>query len=121
VISSPWYRPRIKRLRRRSTATYWACGSSAKTASPSRFDANGTTLRISTADGLTPRAFTVLGWTVKDIASAVRQLQDRGVALARYPWVEQDELGVWTTPDGSRVAWFTDPDGNVLSLTQLAG
>jgi hypothetical protein len=62
----------------------------------------------------------VLGWTVADIAASVRNLVDRGVSFQRYDGMEQDDLGIWTTPDGSFVAWFKDPDDNVLSLTQYA-
>jgi catechol 2,3-dioxygenase-like lactoylglutathione lyase family enzyme len=62
--------------------------------------------------------FTVLGWEVDDIAREVGALRARGVATLRYPWFEQDDDGVWVAPDGTGVAWFTDPDGNVLSFAQ---
>ncbi len=80
--------------------------------------ANGSMIRIVRLDALTPAAYTTLGWEVPDIASAVKELTAAGVSLERYPYLEQDELGIWTTPSGSRVAWFRDPDGNVLSLSQ---
>jgi predicted enzyme related to lactoylglutathione lyase len=60
----------------------------------------------------------VLGWVVDDIAARVRELSARGVEFQRYGAVQQDELGVWRSPSGARVAWFKDPDGNTLSLTQ---
>ena len=82
------------------------------------FNANGTKLRVTLVDELVPAPFTVLGWTVDDIEESVRSLQAKAVAFERFPPMEQDELGVWTTPGGDRVAWFRDPDGNVLSLTQ---
>jgi catechol 2,3-dioxygenase-like lactoylglutathione lyase family enzyme len=81
------------------------------------FDVQGTTLRVSPVGELTPRKFTVLGWEVKDIAAAVRDLQNAGVAFERYDF-PQDELGIWTAPGGAKVAWFKDPDGNILSLSQ---
>ena len=62
--------------------------------------------------------FTVLGWTVPDIDTAITQLASRGVAFQRYDGVDHDELGAWTAPGGAQVAWFHDPDGNTLSLTQ---
>ena len=62
--------------------------------------------------------YTVLGWRVTDIVAAVRDLTARGVAFLRYEGISQDEHGIWTAPSGAQVAWFTDPDGNVLSLTQ---
>jgi len=63
---------------------------------------------------------TVLGWHVSDIAAAVAELKLRGITFRTYQGFGQDEEGVWTTPDGAtKVAWFTDPDGNVLSLTQF--
>lgn len=83
------------------------------------YDANGTTLRVTKADTVDPAPHTVLGWRVDDIAAAVRGLVARGVAFSRYEVLEQDELGIWTAPGGAaRVAWFKDPDGNTLSLTQ---
>ena len=81
------------------------------------FDANGTMLRVQKAESVSPPPYTVLGWQVDDIAAMARHLAERGVRFERYPGLEQDQLGVWTTPGGSRVAWFTDPDGNILSLT----
>ena len=83
------------------------------------FDANGTMLRV-TAVPEAPRAsYTVLGWRVADIAAAARDLAARGVVFIRYDGMDQDGDGVWTTPGGDRVAWFADPDGNILSLTQF--
>ena len=82
--------------------------------------AGGTTLRVTKVDGFTPHPFTVLGWVVPDIAGTLDALAQRGVAALRYPGVSQDDRGIWTTPGGDQVAWFCDPDGNTLSLTQLA-
>jgi catechol 2,3-dioxygenase-like lactoylglutathione lyase family enzyme len=84
------------------------------------FDANGTMLRVTAVPEVARAAYTVLGWSVTDIAATVGELAGQGVAFARYDGMEQDEIGVWTTPGGDKVAWFTDPDGNVLSLTQFA-
>ena len=84
------------------------------------FDANGTMLRVAKVEELAPLDRTVVGWQVEDIESVARQLGERGVHFERYGWMDQDDLGIWTTPDGSRVAWFRDPDGNVLSLTQFS-
>jgi hypothetical protein len=60
-----------------------------------------------------------LGWKVPDIAAAVRGLASAGVSFERYPQIPQDELGIWAAPGGAKVAWFKDPDGNILSLTQF--
>jgi catechol 2,3-dioxygenase-like lactoylglutathione lyase family enzyme len=65
-----------------------------------------------------PPPFTVLGWSVADIGKSVSGLQKRGVTFERYPGLEQDSLGVWTAPGNAKVAWFKDPDGNTLSLSQ---
>lgn len=84
------------------------------------FDANGITLRVtSVPPPLHPQPFTVLGWKVADISAAVRSLESTGVAFERYPQVAQDSQGIWTAPGGAKVAWFRDPDGNILSLTQF--
>src|SRR5947208_533757 len=83
------------------------------------FDANGTTLRVSVVPVLQPAAHTVLGWMVPDAAAAAAALRQRGVTFERVGQGPQDELGVWTAPGGlAKVAWFRDPDGNLLSITQ---
>jgi catechol 2,3-dioxygenase-like lactoylglutathione lyase family enzyme len=82
------------------------------------FDANGTMLRLAIGRDASPAPGTVLGWKVPDIAVAVRDLLEAGVRFERYEFMKQDELGIWTTPTGARVAWFKDPDGNVLSISE---
>ncbi|MGC1784962.1 MAG: VOC family protein [Acidobacteriaceae bacterium] len=82
------------------------------------FDLNGTSLRIVRVENFTPAPFTVLGWDVVDIAPTAKQLRDSGVTFQKYPGLEQDENSVWTSPNGTKVAWFKDPDGNVLSISQ---
>ena len=84
------------------------------------FDAHGTTLRLSRVEELTPLPFSVLGWQVDGIEETVDGLSGRGVVFERYEGMEQDERGVWTVPGGgARIAWFKDPDGNTLSLTEV--
>jgi catechol 2,3-dioxygenase-like lactoylglutathione lyase family enzyme len=85
------------------------------------FDANGTTLRVTAVPEKADAMYTVLGWTVADIAAAVRELSDRGIVFHRFDGMTQDDNGIWTTPGGDQVAWFSDPDGNTLSLTEEAG
>jgi catechol 2,3-dioxygenase-like lactoylglutathione lyase family enzyme len=82
------------------------------------FDANGTSLRVSPVREMTPAPYTVLGWEVPDIAEMVGMLAGRGVQFERYGFMDQDELGIWNAPGGTRVAWFKDPSGNILSLAQ---
>jgi len=83
------------------------------------FDLNGVMLRVQKVADLSPAPYTSLGWKVEDIAGAVTELGRRSVVFERYEGMPQDELGVWTAPgDGARVAWFKDPDGNLLSLTE---
>jgi predicted enzyme related to lactoylglutathione lyase len=84
------------------------------------FDCAGTTLRATLVAGFTPAGHTVVGWAVKDLPAAVRFLIDQEVTMERYPGVEQDERGIWTTPHGDQVVWFKDSEGNTLSLTQPA-
>ena len=83
------------------------------------FDASGTLLRVAKAQSFTPSQATVLGWEVDDIAGAVRELAARGVVFEQFnlPFLVQDALGIWTAPNGDRVAWFKDPDGNTLSVS----
>ncbi|HTS18771.1 MAG TPA: VOC family protein [Verrucomicrobiae bacterium] len=83
------------------------------------FDAGGIMLRVTPVKDFEPTCFTVLGWVVEDITKEVRELVERGVKFQRYDWMKQDEDGVWTSPDNAKVAWFTDPDGNILSLTEF--
>jgi len=80
--------------------------------------AGGSTIRISKAPDFTPFKGTVLGWEVQDIAAVVAWLNQRGVVFEKYPFVQDRDLGIWTTPNGDKVAWFKDPDGNVLSVSQ---
>jgi len=84
------------------------------------FDANGTLLRITTVEKLVPHPFTVLGWDVENIADLIKSLISKGVAFERYDFFNQDNLGIWTAPGGTKVAWFKDPDGNLLSLSEYA-
>ena len=83
------------------------------------FTAGRTMLRVQKVRELSPLPFTALGWKVPDIVAAVQELSKRGVAFERYTGMPQDDVGIWTTPDGGKVCWFKDPDGNVLSLTQF--
>jgi catechol 2,3-dioxygenase-like lactoylglutathione lyase family enzyme len=82
-------------------------------------DGNGTTVRVTKVSDLVAVPYTVLGWQVTDIASSVLALRDRGVRFEKYEFFTQDAFDVWTAPGGARVAWFKDPDGNLLSLSQL--
>jgi catechol 2,3-dioxygenase-like lactoylglutathione lyase family enzyme len=86
------------------------------------FDTAGIMLRLTPVKEFTPHPFSVLGWEVDDIAAAVSELLAKGVKFEVYdfPWMEQDEQGVWAAPDGTKVAWFKDPDGNLLSVAQHA-
>jgi catechol 2,3-dioxygenase-like lactoylglutathione lyase family enzyme len=82
------------------------------------FDASGTTLRVTKLEQHTPLPFTVLGWDVNNVEAAVKGLAAKGVTFERYPGMEQDELALWRPPGAPiRIAWFKDPDGNLLSLS----
>jgi catechol 2,3-dioxygenase-like lactoylglutathione lyase family enzyme len=84
------------------------------------FDANGTMLRVTTVHELKPDPFTVLGWHVENIEETVDKLAAAGVEFNRYKGVnDANPRGIWNSPSGARVAWFKDPDGNVLSVTQF--
>jgi catechol 2,3-dioxygenase-like lactoylglutathione lyase family enzyme len=85
------------------------------------FDAHGTMLRVTTVKEMNAAPYTVLGWQVTGIGSAVKALQQAGVTFETYEGLQQDELGIWTVPGGAaKVAWFKDPDGNVLSISEHA-
>ena len=84
------------------------------------FRCGGATLRVTKVDGLRPQPFTVFGWLVGDLRSAAEDLRDRGTDFLRHEGLDQDDQDVWTTPNGDLVAWFQDPDFNVLPLTELA-
>ena len=74
---------------------------------------------VSTVDGFAPASFTILGWGVDNIEKTVKALKKKGVTFDRYPGMDQDDLGVWTSPSGAKIAWFKDPDGNVLSVGEM--
>ena len=82
--------------------------------------ANGTMLRIQKVDHVIPHAYTALGWKVSNIKKEVDTLSKLGVKFARYEGMHQDENGIWTAPSKAKIAWFTDPDGNILSLTEFS-
>jgi catechol 2,3-dioxygenase-like lactoylglutathione lyase family enzyme len=83
------------------------------------FEANGIMVRLGMAKELPPAHGTVLGWKVPEIAETVKSLGQAGVHFERFPGMEQNELGIWNSPYGAKVAWFKDPDGNLLSLTEF--
>ena len=83
------------------------------------FEANGTMLRVQKVKEVPPPRATVLGWKVEDIEAAAQRLTRKGVEFMRVDGLPQDEIGIWTAPDGTKVAWFKDPDGNILSLTEF--
>ena len=80
--------------------------------------ANGTDIRITPVDKHAPTPYTILGWIVPDIQQTYSELCARGVVFERYPYVK-DPSGIWAAPGGARIAWFKDPDNNVLSIAQL--
>jgi catechol 2,3-dioxygenase-like lactoylglutathione lyase family enzyme len=82
------------------------------------FDAHGTMLRVTSVDTVVVAGYTVLGWQVPDIADTVRQLGQAGVEFQRYEGMGQDPLGIWQSPSGAKIAWFKDPDGNTLSVSE---
>jgi catechol 2,3-dioxygenase-like lactoylglutathione lyase family enzyme len=83
------------------------------------FSAGAITLRVQKVQEVAPHTFTAFGWRVADVASVVRDLAASGVVCAQYGLPGQDTDGIWTAPNGDRVAWFRDPDGNLLYLLEL--
>jgi catechol 2,3-dioxygenase-like lactoylglutathione lyase family enzyme len=81
-------------------------------------DANGTRLRIVKLKAFTPAPYTILGWEVSNIHELAANMAKKGVVFERYEQLPQDNLGIWTAPGGARVAWFKDPHGNVLSISE---
>jgi catechol 2,3-dioxygenase-like lactoylglutathione lyase family enzyme len=85
-------------------------------------DANGTMIRVAKVQpDFKPAMFTILGWQVSEIEKVVAEMTAKGVVFERYGFFEQDALGIWTAPSGDKVAWFKDPDGNTLSVSQHVG
>jgi catechol 2,3-dioxygenase-like lactoylglutathione lyase family enzyme len=83
------------------------------------FHANGTMLRVQKVNEHTVLPYTALGWDVADLRSELKRLSRKKVKALRFEHMTQDGLGVWVTPSGAKLAWFKDPDGNILSLTQF--
>lgn len=86
------------------------------------FNAYGTTLRIANVEQVKdfrPAPFTILGWKVTNVGDTIGDLVKKGVRFERFPGMDQDQNGIWKSPTGARVAWFKDPDGNMLSITQV--
>ena len=78
----------------------------------------GHKIRIAKISNFTPLQGTILGWEVENIEAVAAWLRNRGVPLENYPFAQDRELGIWTAPSGDKVAWFKDPDGNILSISQ---
>jgi catechol 2,3-dioxygenase-like lactoylglutathione lyase family enzyme len=83
------------------------------------FDVAGTMLRVTTVQEVGAAKYTVLGWQVPDIIRTAKSLHEVGITLEQYRGMQQDELGIWNSPGGAKVAWFKDPDGNTLGITQF--
>ena len=83
------------------------------------FDANGVVLRVQKVQKVVQTGYTMLGWQVKDIRAESEVLAKNGAQFERFEGMGQDELGIWTSPSGAKIAWFKDPDGNILSLTEF--
>ena len=84
-----------------------------------RYSAGEITLHVQKVQQFSPHPFTSLGWKVADIHTTIAALARLGVKFERFPGMQQDDAGVWTTPAGGKVGWFKDPDGNLLSITQF--
>lgn len=84
------------------------------------FTAAGVELRLQIVAAVQPPPYTVLGWSVNDLAAAINELVGRGIVFEQYEMLEQDRKGGWIAPGGTQVAWFKDPDGQLLSVTQPA-
>lgn len=84
------------------------------------FDAFGTMLRIQKTPEVVTAPYTAFGLEVDDLAANVTALLEKGLNPRRYPGLDQDPHGIWTSPSGAKVAWFADPDGHVVSLSQFA-
>lgn len=82
------------------------------------FNANAIMIRVVKAQKFTPVQYTILGWQVKEIEKVVARLQEQSVHFERFGFFKQDDLGIWTAPNGDKVAWFKDPDGNTLSVSE---
>jgi catechol 2,3-dioxygenase-like lactoylglutathione lyase family enzyme len=83
------------------------------------FQSGTNLIRISRTGSFTPAPYTILGWQSSNIEQDVREMAARGIKFERYDYIgTQDELGIWTSPSGAKVAWFKDPDGNTLSISQ---
>jgi catechol 2,3-dioxygenase-like lactoylglutathione lyase family enzyme len=83
------------------------------------FDVGGIMLRVTLVNEVRPQPYTVLGWQVKDATATARALASAGVKPERYSHVPQDDDGIWTAPGRAKIAWFKDPDGNILSIAQM--
>jgi catechol 2,3-dioxygenase-like lactoylglutathione lyase family enzyme len=86
------------------------------------FNAHGVMLRIASVsdrDDFKPAPFTILGWRVSSAESSVRALREKGIEFERFSGMQQNSLGIWNSPGGAQVAWFKDPDGNILSITEI--
>ncbi len=81
-------------------------------------ESKGSVVRIQKMEQVQPQSYTALGWEVENINETVSNLLKAGVEFKQFDGLDQNELGIWSSPSGAKVAWLKDPDGNLLSLTQ---
>lgn len=82
------------------------------------FDADGIMVRVAKGRDFKPAQYTILGWEASDIETTLTEMADNGVRFEQFGLPGQDKIGIWTAPSGDKVAWFKDPDGNILSISQ---
>ncbi len=79
------------------------------------------TMRLTPMAGWKASGHPAIGWEVTDIDATVAALAEKGVAMTVYEGMGQDANGIWRAPDErAALAWFADPDGNCLMLSQHA-
>lgn len=83
-----------------------------------RVGAGRTMLRVARTPAFQPLPFTLFGWQVGNLQQEVAELTARGVRFERFDFLAHDAHGIWNAPGGASIAWFKDPDGNMLSLSQ---
>jgi catechol 2,3-dioxygenase-like lactoylglutathione lyase family enzyme len=82
------------------------------------YDVGGGDLRVSPVPSTQPTTHTVMGFAVSDLSVVIGSLESRGIKFERFPGLPHNDNGVLTTPGGAKVAWFRDPDGNLLSIVE---
>jgi catechol 2,3-dioxygenase-like lactoylglutathione lyase family enzyme len=80
------------------------------------FESGDTTINVYRSSFAGTNKATALTWAVDDVEDTVRRLKAKGVQFEHYELPDTRHEGDVHVSGHIKVAWFKDPDGNILSV-----